>query len=177
MYHRGSLLTLALALLGCVQPLRSEQGKGFSRPPLPAGNEADWPMFRDDLERSGFAEGSSVGSEVSAVWQIPSFNRTQYGAVKGSPSVVGDVVYCGTDTGRFVAARMEDGARCRERAPALERPCRSAHPELSGGQRRWASRRVRGQRRSVIRGSCRYRSEALGYLYWRPGEWIADAGR
>lgn len=80
------------------------------RKPLPAINEADWPMFRDDLERSGYAEGSAVGDAVSQAWQIPSFNQTEYGAVKGSPSVVGDMVYCGTDTGRFIAARMQDGA-------------------------------------------------------------------
>jgi outer membrane protein assembly factor BamB len=67
-------------------------------------------MFRDDLERSGFAEGSSVGANVTHLWQIPAFNTTSYGAAKGSPSVAGDMLYCGTDTGRFVAARMSDGA-------------------------------------------------------------------
>jgi outer membrane protein assembly factor BamB len=67
-------------------------------------------MFRDDLERSGFAEGSSIGAKVTQVWQIPAFNTTEYGAVKGSPSVVGDTLYCGTDTGRFVAVRISDGA-------------------------------------------------------------------
>ncbi len=66
-------------------------------------------MFRDDVERSGFAEGSVVGSQVERVWQIPSFNVTQYGAVKGSPSVVGDLLFCGSDTGRFLAARVSDG--------------------------------------------------------------------
>ena len=77
--------------------------------PLPEGRENDWPMFRDDVERSGFAEGSSVGSVVEVAWQIPSFNRTEYGAAKGSPSVVGDVLFCGTDTGKFVAAHVGDG--------------------------------------------------------------------
>jgi protein-L-isoaspartate(D-aspartate) O-methyltransferase len=67
-------------------------------------------MFRDDLERSGFAEGSVVGARVDRVWQIPSFNVTQYGAAKGSPSVVGDLLFCGTDTGRFLAARVSDGS-------------------------------------------------------------------
>jgi len=66
-------------------------------------------MFRDDLERSGFAEGSSVGSNVDVLWYRPGLNVTSYGAVKGSPSVVGDTLYCGTDTGRFLAARIEDG--------------------------------------------------------------------
>jgi hypothetical protein len=41
--------------------------------------EPSWPMFRNDVERSGFAEGSVVGKRVRRVWQIPSFNVTQYG--------------------------------------------------------------------------------------------------
>jgi outer membrane protein assembly factor BamB len=82
---------------------------GFACPPRQQA-EADWPMFRGDVERSGFAEGSTVGAHVDRVWRIPSFNTTRYGAPKGSPSVVGDVLYCGTDTGLFVAARVEDGA-------------------------------------------------------------------
>lgn len=45
-------------------------------------------MFRDDVERSGFAEGSSVGSTVAVLWYHPDLNVTSYGAVKGSPSVV-----------------------------------------------------------------------------------------
>ncbi len=77
--------------------------------PLPEVRDEDWPMFRDDLERSGFAEGSQVGAKVSVLWEIPAFNTTEYGAVKGSPSVVGDMLYCGTDTGRFLAARVGDG--------------------------------------------------------------------
>jgi outer membrane protein assembly factor BamB len=67
-------------------------------------------MFRDDVERSGFAEGSTVGRHVEHVWQIPAFNVTKYGAPKGSPAVVGDLLYCGTDTGLFVAARVKDGS-------------------------------------------------------------------
>lgn len=67
-------------------------------------------MFRDDLERSGFAEGSTVGPHVSVAWEIPRFNVTRYGAAKGSPSVVGQTLYCGTDTGRFVAVRIDDGS-------------------------------------------------------------------
>ena len=66
-------------------------------------------MFRDDLERSGFAEGSLVGAHVDRIWEIPSFNTTAYGAVKGSPAVVGNLLFCGTDTGRFLAARVSDG--------------------------------------------------------------------
>jgi outer membrane protein assembly factor BamB len=85
---------------GTAQPVRQ---------PLPEMRDADWPMFRDDLERSGFAEGSSVGSNVSVLWYRPGLNVTGYGAVKGSPSVVGDTLYCGTDTGRFLAARIDDG--------------------------------------------------------------------
>jgi outer membrane protein assembly factor BamB len=76
---------------------------------LPDTRDEDWPMFRDDLERSGFAEGSSVGPQVEILWGIPTFNTTEYGAAKGSPSVVGDMLYCGTDTGRFIAARISDG--------------------------------------------------------------------
>jgi outer membrane protein assembly factor BamB len=76
---------------------------------LPETRDDDWPMFRDDLERSGFAEGSSVGPFVKILWSMPTFNTTEYGAAKGSPSVVGDVLYCGTDTGRFIAARISDG--------------------------------------------------------------------
>jgi outer membrane protein assembly factor BamB len=66
-------------------------------------------MFRDDVERSGFAEGTTIGSQVSVLWHRPNFNTTTYGAAKGSPSVVGDLLYCGTDTGRFLAARVADG--------------------------------------------------------------------
>ncbi len=66
-------------------------------------------MFRDDVERSGFAEGTTIGSQVSVLWNRPDFNTTTYGAAKGSPSVVGDLLYCGTDTGRFLAARISDG--------------------------------------------------------------------
>jgi outer membrane protein assembly factor BamB len=66
-------------------------------------------MFRQDVERTGFAEGSVVGKHVTRVWRMPSFNVTKYGAPKGSPSVVGDRLYCGTDTGVFLAARAEDG--------------------------------------------------------------------
>ncbi|MDB4962932.1 MAG: pyrrolo-quinoline quinone [Myxococcales bacterium] len=67
-------------------------------------------MFRADVERSGFAAGSVVGAHVDHVWEIPSFNVTPYDAVKGSPVVAGDVVFCGTDTGRVVAARASDGS-------------------------------------------------------------------
>jgi outer membrane protein assembly factor BamB len=66
-------------------------------------------MFRDDVERSGFAEGTTIGEHVSVLWYRPGLNTTAYGAVKGSPSVVGDLLYCGTDTGRFLAARVDDG--------------------------------------------------------------------
>jgi outer membrane protein assembly factor BamB len=66
-------------------------------------------MFRDDLERSGFAEGSTVGDSVEVLWSIPNFNVTGYGAAKGSPSVVGNMLFCGTDTGRFLAARIDNG--------------------------------------------------------------------
>jgi outer membrane protein assembly factor BamB len=66
-------------------------------------------MFRDDVERSGFAEGTTIGSHASVLWHRADFNTTSYGAVKGSPSVVGDLLYCGTDTGRFLAARVADG--------------------------------------------------------------------
>lgn len=82
---------------------------GFACPPRQQA-EADWPMFRNDVERSGFAEGSTVGAHVDRVWRMPSFNTTRYGAPKGSPSVVGGILYCGTDTGLFVAARVEDGS-------------------------------------------------------------------
>jgi outer membrane protein assembly factor BamB len=98
--------TLALSLVGCVW---SAEPSAPFRAPLPSGNAEDWPMFRDDVERSGFAEGTTVGSEVSVLWHRPGFNTTAYGAVKGSPSVVGEMLYCGTDTGRFLAARVDDG--------------------------------------------------------------------
>jgi outer membrane protein assembly factor BamB len=92
------MIVLAAAFaLACTSPQQPSE-------PLPS-----WPMFRNDVERSGFAEGSVVGKRVERVWQIPAFNVTQYGAPKGSPSVVGDRLYCGTDTGLFVAARVEDG--------------------------------------------------------------------
>lgn len=107
---------LLLSTLGCVssaelpaaQPPGDAPGAPF-RAALPPGNAEDWPMFRDDVERSGFAEGTTVGSEVSVLWYRPDFNTTAYGAAKGSPAVVGGVLYCGTDTGRFLAARVDDG--------------------------------------------------------------------
>jgi hypothetical protein len=67
-------------------------------------------MFRDDVERCGFAEGSVVGARVERIWQIPSFNVTRCGAAKGSPSEVGELLFCGTHTGRFLAARASDGS-------------------------------------------------------------------
>jgi len=99
-------LCIALSLLGC--GVRSDLAAP-AREPLPEVKDEDWPMFRDDVERSGFAEGSSVGPDVTVLWHRPGFNVTSYGAVKGSPSVVGDMLYCGTDTGRFLAARISDG--------------------------------------------------------------------
>jgi outer membrane protein assembly factor BamB len=102
------LLVSALVALSaaCTVPVGPAE---LVRAPLPEVREADWPMFRDDLERSGFAEGSTVGSTVSVLWYHAGLNVTSYGAVKGSPSVVGDTLYCGTDTGRFLAVRIADG--------------------------------------------------------------------
>jgi outer membrane protein assembly factor BamB len=94
------LLTVSLALALACTP---------SKPTQLAQPSSSWPMFRQDVERTGFAEGSVVGKHVMRVWRIPSFNVTRYGAPKGSPSVVGDRLYCGTDTGLFLAARAEDG--------------------------------------------------------------------
>src|SRR5262245_60017797 len=82
----------------------------LARAPLPEPSAADWPMFRGDPERSGFAEGSSIGATVAPVWRIPTFNVTTYNAVKASPAVAADVLYCGTDVGWFIAARVSDGA-------------------------------------------------------------------
>lgn len=105
-----SLVAGALLLAGCAaRPPAAASPAIVHRAPLPAGADEDWPMFRDDVERSGFAEGSRVGARVEEVWRIPSFNTTDYGAAKGSPSIVGDLLYCGTDTGRFLAARVADG--------------------------------------------------------------------
>ncbi len=96
---------LAWFFLGCAPPAALR----VDLEPLPEVSDEDWPMFRDDVERSGFAEGTTVGDHVEALWHVPLFNTTEYGAVKGSPSVVGDLLYCGTDTGRFVAMRIADG--------------------------------------------------------------------
>jgi outer membrane protein assembly factor BamB len=121
---RVSQILLAVAMSGCVSAPGAVVVSVSAAPvpaaapapaaprtfaPLPEVRDEDWPMFRDDVERSGFAEGSRVGPKVEVLWQIPAFNTTAYGAAKGSPSVVGDVLYCGTDTGRFLAARVEDG--------------------------------------------------------------------
>lgn len=99
----------ALLLAGCVHPAGGPRPARWPAP-LPEVRDADWPMFRDDLERSGFAEGSTVGSKVEELWHMPAFNVTEYGAVKGSPSIVGDMLFCGTDTGRFLALRIGDGS-------------------------------------------------------------------
>jgi outer membrane protein assembly factor BamB len=101
-------LAVLATLFGCAAPARPVTA--VVRAPLERPRDEDWPMFRDDVERSGFAEGAVVGARVDHVWQIPSFNVTEYGAAKGSPSVVGDLLYCGTDTGRFLAARTQDGS-------------------------------------------------------------------
>ena len=105
--NRWLLSLLAPLLLDCAHTVAAAQPELV---PLPEVEEADWPMFRDDVERSGFAEGTTVGTKVAALWHVPLFNTTEYGAVKGSPSVVGEMLYCGTDTGRFVAMRIADGA-------------------------------------------------------------------
>jgi outer membrane protein assembly factor BamB len=113
-----ALVMASLTVLGCANshpnviaraPL-PRAAVAPERTAMPEGVERDWPMFRDDVERSGFAEGSSVGTSVELLWQMPKFNLTRYGAAKGSPSVVGDMLYCGTDTGRFIAARIDDGS-------------------------------------------------------------------
>jgi outer membrane protein assembly factor BamB len=111
---KSKLLPLLCALFACAPSVATTTTPGANLPPaepasLAQGREEDWPMFRDDLERSGFAEGSSVGASVEVLWSIPRFNITGYGAAKGSPSVVGDMLFCGTDTGRFLAARVDDG--------------------------------------------------------------------
>jgi outer membrane protein assembly factor BamB len=97
-----------LALLAAVSAFACPPRQQVQQPDRSV-QQPDWPMFRNDVERSGFAEGSTVGTQVDRVWRIPSFNTTRYGAPKGSPSVVGGLLYCGTDTGLFVAARVEDG--------------------------------------------------------------------
>ncbi len=103
---------LVLALTGCVTPhvMTPELADARAVVPLAEPANDDWPMYRDDVERTGFAEGSVVGSHVETLWTMPAFNTTAYGAVKGSPSIVGDMLYAGTDTGRFVAAHVADGS-------------------------------------------------------------------
>jgi len=109
--HRWfAALTLVIAVSGCARSSVPHPQTAPFPTPLAAGRDEDWPMFRDDLERSGFAEGSTVGSEVNIAWEIPHFNVTGYAAAKGSPSVVGNMLFCGTDTGRFIAARIDDGS-------------------------------------------------------------------
>jgi outer membrane protein assembly factor BamB len=66
-------------------------------------------MFRRDAARTGFAPGSSVGNAVEEVWRLENFNTTDYGAAKGSASVADGIVYCGSDTGRFVAVDADTG--------------------------------------------------------------------
>jgi glucose dehydrogenase len=110
MRHRlEALLSIGALLTGCSSATPASKAGATKPVPLAEAPPEDWSMFRDDVERSGFAEGSTVGNQVEVIWRIPVFNRTDYGAAKGSPSVVGDVVYCGTDTGKFVAARVADG--------------------------------------------------------------------
>lgn len=77
--------------------------------PVTATTESDWAMFRDDAERTGFAEGSAIGAQVHTLWRVAEWNKTDYGAAKGSPAIAGGVLYCGTDTGKFAAVRAGDG--------------------------------------------------------------------
>jgi hypothetical protein len=49
-------------------------------------------MFRDDAERTGFAEGTRIGTRAAVAWTLPDFNNTAYPAVKGSPSVADGVL-------------------------------------------------------------------------------------
>src|ERR1019366_156633 len=94
---RAAFTLLVMTSAACVRPDVEGRAAWPSLAPLVGVPDEDWPMFRDDLERSGFAEGSTVGSTVSVAWEIPRFNVTRYGAAKGSPSIVGDTLYCGTD--------------------------------------------------------------------------------
>ena len=77
--------------------------------PLPTPATGDWAMFRRDAARTGFAPDAIVGDVVEELWRIEDFNTTTYGAAKGSASVVDGIVYCGSDTGRFVAADADTG--------------------------------------------------------------------
>ncbi len=111
--YRWSCIACSLFLVACAGPapvLITGTTPVAARASLPPPSEADWPTFRDDVERTGFAEGSVVGDRVALAWELPAFNVTDYGAVKGSPSVVGDLLYCGTDNGRFVALHAHDGS-------------------------------------------------------------------
>ena len=67
-------------------------------------------MFRHDAARTGHASFAPVGRHVVEKWRVAPLNTTEYGAVKGSPVVANDVLYCGTDRGTLYAVRAEDGA-------------------------------------------------------------------
>src|SRR5260221_5688596 len=59
----------APGVAGCAHVPRQidPRSPGVSSPALvalPATRDEDWPMFRDDLERSGFAQGSAVAALV-----------------------------------------------------------------------------------------------------------------
>jgi hypothetical protein len=107
--NRGQLQSVRLLvtclLCACASPITRAPLEPLERP-----RDEDWPMFRDDVERSGFAEGSHVGDFIERIWEIPHFNNTEYAAAKGSPAIVGDVLYCGTDDGKFIAAHTSDGS-------------------------------------------------------------------
>ena len=107
-------MCLAISIVtggGCAGAHLRRESPGHVQPlPLAESAADDWPMYRDDVQRTGFAEGSIVGTHVATLWSMPAFNTTEYGAAKGSPSIVGGMLYCGTDTGRFVSARVDDGS-------------------------------------------------------------------
>jgi outer membrane protein assembly factor BamB len=81
-------------------------GEPFEEP-----DPMDWTSFRNGPLRTGYAQGSVVGTQVEEVWRQDDFLVLDYGAAKPSPAVWGDVLYMASDGGEVVAFDRHTGQR------------------------------------------------------------------
>lgn len=93
---------MALPVLpaGCLSP--ALQGEGG---PLEGGapESTAAPLWRGDLERTGYEPGAVLPAAVSVAWNVTPFNVGTHTAAKGSALVVGDTIYAAADSGKLYA--------------------------------------------------------------------------